>query len=349
MNEDFPQSPDVIRDESELEACLTQPRPELVDFIRSVSSPLLILGAGGKMGPTLAVLAKRAAQRAGHPLEVVAVSRFSDEPSRQWLEFHGVSTVNADLLSRDAVQKLPDAGDVIYLVGLKFGTGDNPSLTWAVNTLAPAHVAERYAQSRWVALSTGNVYPFVSVRSGGAREAHALTPLGEYANAAVARERIFEYFGRKNGTSIALLRLSYAVEMRYGVLVDIARKVHAGEVIDVTSGYFNCVWQGDANEMILRALPLASNPPAAFNLTGPSVLSVRAIAAKFSELLNRPVTFVGRETDTALLSNTECLCEKINPPVTSLDTVLRWTAYWVKSGGRFLNKPTHFEVRDGKY
>ena len=266
MNGDFPEPPDVIRDEGELEAWLTHPRPTLVDFIRSVSSPLLIFGAGGKMGPTLAVLAKRAAQLAGHRLEVVAVSRFSDESSRQWLEFHGVSTVRADLLTREAVQKLPDAADVIYLVGLKFGTGDNPSLTWAVNTLAPANVAERYAQSRWVALSTGNVYPLVSVKRGGAREKDALTPLGEYANAAVARERIFEYFGRKNGTPIALIRLNYAVELRYGVLVDIARKVYAGEAIDVTSGYFNCVWQGDANEIILRALPLASNPIAVLEL-----------------------------------------------------------------------------------
>ncbi len=349
MNGVFPPAPEIVRDESELDDWLTRPRPELVDFIRSVSSPLVILGAGGKMGPTLAVLAKRAAQLADHPLAVIAVSRFSDQAARQWLEHRGVATVSADLLSREAVQKLPDAANVIYLVGLKFGTRENPARTWAVNTLAPAHAAERYPQSRFVALSTGNVYPFVSVAGGGAREKDALTPLGEYANAAVARERIFEYFGQMHGNPMALLRLNYAVELRYGVLVDIARKVFTGEAIDVTSGYFNCIWQGDANEMILRALLLASSPPVAFNLTGPSVLSVRTIAARFSELLDRPVTFVGTESDTALLSNSECLSGIIGSAPTSLDTVLRWTANWVQNGGRFLNRPTHFEVRDGKY
>ena len=345
----FSQLPRVIDDESQLEECLTRPRPLLADFIRSVSSPLLILGAGGKMGPTLAVLAKRAAKLAGHRLEVIAVSRFSDEASRQWLESHGVSTLSADLLARDAVQKLPDAADVIHLVGMKFGTRENPALTWAVNTLAPAHLAERYEKARLVALSTGNVYPLVSIHSGGAREEHLLNPLGEYANAAIARERIFEYFGRKNGTPIALIRLTYAVELRYGVLVDIARKVYAGEAIDLTAGYFNCIWQGDANEMILRALPLAASPPAAFNLTCPDILSVREVATNFSKLFDRPARFVGAEADTALLSNTERLREELGPPATSLDTIIRWTAHWVQNGGRFLNKPTHFDVRNGQY
>jgi nucleoside-diphosphate-sugar epimerase len=340
--------PDSIRNESELDDLLTRPRPELVNFIRSVTSPLLILGAGGKMGPTLAVLAQRAAALAGHRLEVVAVSRFSDESSRRWLESRGVSTISADLLAREAAQKLPEAGDVVYLVGLKFGTRQNPALTWAANTLVPANIADRYASSRLVALSTGNVYPLVSVESGGAREEHPLTPLGEYSNAAVARERIFEYFARKHGTRTALLRLSYAVELRYGVIADIARKVHAGEPIDATSGYFNCIWQGDANEMILRALALTANPPAVFNLSGPSV-SIRDLAAKFSELFGRPAEVVGTEAGTALLSNSERACEKLGPPPTAMDDIIRWTAHWVSNGGRSLNKPTHFEVRDGTY
>jgi nucleoside-diphosphate-sugar epimerase len=345
---DPPRQRGIIRDESELEDLLTQPRPALLDFIRSVTSPLLILGAGGKMGPTLAVLAQRAATLAGHRLEVIAVSRFSDESSRRWLESRGVTTISADLFAREAAEKLPDAVDVVYLVGLKFGTSQNPALTWAANTLAPANIAERYASSRLVALSTGNVYPLVSVQSGGAREEHPLTPLGEYSNAAVARERIFEYFSRKHNTRTALLRLSYAVELRYGVLADIASKVHAGEPIDATSGYFNCIWQGDANEMILRALALTTSPPAVFNLSGPSV-SVRELAAKFSEIFGRPANLVGTEARTALLSNTERVCEKLGAPPTPMDDIIRWTAHWVSHGGRSLNKPTHFEVRDGTY
>ena len=343
------QLPNVIRDENQLEDWLTRPRPGLVDFIRSLPSPLLILGAGGKMGPTLAVLAQRAAELTGHKLEVIAVSRFSEESSRRWLEARGVSTLRADLLERDEVRKLPDAANVIYLVGLKFGTRENPALTWAANTLAPAQIAERYAQSRLVALSTGNVYPLVPVASGGAREEQALTPLGEYANAAVARERIFEYFARKNGTRLAVLRLNYAAELRYGVLVDIAQKVFTGERIDVTSGWFNCIWQGDANEMILRTLALATSPPSTYNLTGPSVVSVREVSMKFSELLDRPARLIGEEADTALLSNPERLCRELGSPPTAFEDILRCTAEWVRNGGRTLNKPTRFEVRDGKY
>ena len=309
----------------------------------------MILGAGGKMGPTLAVLARRAAELAGHSLEIIAVSRFADPVARRWLEDRGVATLSADLLDRDSIRKLPDASQVIYLVGLKFGTRENPALTWATNTLAPAHVAERYATSRIVALSTGNVYPLVPVKSGGAGEDHPLTPLGEYANAAIARERIFEYFSRTGGVHIAQLRLSYAVELRYGVLVDIARRVAAGEPVDLTAGHFNCIWQGDANESILRALDLATSPPTAFNLPGSAALSVREVATRFSELLGRPVRFVGTEAETALLSNTDRLRRELGPVPTDIDGILRLTAQWVKQGGRSLNKPTHFEVRDGAY
>ena len=341
--------PELIRDESALEDLLTRPRDTLVEFIRSVSSPLLILGAGGKMGPTLAVLARRAAQLAGHPLEVIAVSRFSDPSQRRWLEARGVGTISLDLLEPESAAQLPDAADVIHLVGQKFGTRENPSLTWAANTLAPAQVARRFPNSRLVVLSTGNVYPLVPVSGGGAGEAATLNPLGEYANAAIARERIFEYFARRNGTRMAFVRLSYAVELRYGILVDVARKVYLDEPIDVTAGYFNCIWQGDANEMILRLLGQVSQPPAAYNLTGPSVLSVREVALGFSHLLGRPARLVGAEADTALLSNTERLQRELGPPPTGLEPVLRWIAHWITQGGRNLNKPTNYEVRDGQY
>ena len=340
---------DSLLTERQLDDALTAPQPVLVDFIRSVSSPLVILGAGGKMGPTLAVLARRAADEAGHRLDVIAVSRFNDVPSRTWLEARGVKTVQADLLKRGDIEILPDSTNVLYLAGVKFGTQQNPSLTWAVNTLAPAHAAARYRSARIVALSTGNVYPLVPVESEGATETTPLTPLGEYANAAIARERIFEYFSRENGTAMALLRLNYAVEFRYGVLVDIARNVWAGETIDVSNGYFNCIWQGDANERILRALTLCRAPAAAWNLTGRGQIKVREVAKKFARLFGRTAKFSGSEAGTALLSNSSRLCAELGAPETSIDAMVGGIAGWVKAGGRFLNKPTHFEVRDGGY
>lgn len=341
--------PDLIPTEEALDEVMARPRPVLVDFIKTLAGPLVVLGAGGKMGPTLAVLARRAAEAAGHPLDVLAVSRFSDQQARRWLEVQGVRTLSVDLLDRKALEQLPDSANVIYLVGLKFGTTGNSARTWAVNTLVSAHVAERYPRARIVALSTGNVYPFAAVASGGCVETDPLTPLGEYPNAAVARERIFEFFSEQNGTPLALIRLFYAVDLRYGVLLDIARAVHAGEPVDVTTGFVNCIWQGDANEMILRALALTETPPLALNLTGPAVLSVRELALWFGELFHRSVKIMGTEAGTALLGNTSRMQALLGPPPTPLEPVIRWTAHWVEHGGRLLGKPTHFEVRDGKY
>jgi nucleoside-diphosphate-sugar epimerase len=341
--------PDHIRDETELDELLTRPTSVLIADITSIAGPLLVLGAGGKMGPTLALRARRAAESAGHRLEVIAVSRFTDAAARQWLERHGIRTIAADLLDRAAVAGLPAASDVVYLVGRKFGTEGNPSFSWALNTLVPANVAEQFSQTRIVALSTGNVYPFVPVESDGSTETAPLTPLGEYANAAVARERLFEHFSRTNRTPVALIRLNYAVELRYGVLVDIAHRIWSGETVDVTNGWLNCIWQGDANELILRSLPLASTPASTWNLTGPCKLKVSALATRLSALLDRPVRFTGRESDTALLSNPAKLCRALGEPWTPLETILRWTADWVRRGGRQLSKPTHFEVRNGRY
>jgi len=335
-----------VNSESELDDVLTRPRPVLVDFIRTVQGPLVILGAGGKMGPTLAVLARRAAQAANHPLRIVAVSRFSDGRAKESLQRQGVETCEADLLERESFKRLPDATNVIYLVGLKFGTAQNPSLTWAINTLVPSYAVERYPNARTVALSTGNVYPLVPVKSGGANEGHPLTPLGEYANAAVARERVFEHCARKHNTTLALIRLNYAVELRYGVLVDIARRVWAEETIDLGNGCFNCIWQGDANEMVLRSLSLPSGP---WNLTAPGIVGVRQVAEQFGQIFSRKPQFVNRESDTALLNNPARICERLSPPPTSLQNMIDWIAHWVRSGGRSLEKPTHFEVRDGAY
>ena len=341
--------PEAIRTKSELEEVLTRPSAPLIEFIQTVASPLLVLGAGGKMGPTLAVLARRAAEVAGYALDVLAVSRFSNAASRTWLEARGVKTVSCDLLEANAVAGLPDAQNIIYLVGLKFGTAQNPAATWAINTLVPARVCERYPRSRIVALSTGNVYPMSEVSRGGSVETDSLTPRGEYANAAVGRERIFEFYSRRQHTPLTLLRLLYAVELRYGVLADIARKVHAGAPVALANGYFNCIWQRDANELILRALPRATSPSSVWNLCRPETFSVRQIATQFGKLFGCAPIFSGNEAPTALLGNPSKLCAALGSPTTSMETILRWTAQWVKQGGRDLGQPTHFEVRDGNY
>ncbi len=342
-------SPDIIQDEAQLDTILTAPSPELRKFITQLSSPLLILGAGGKMGPTLAVLAKHAADLAGHPLEVIAVSRYSNDTTRQWLENNGVQTRTADLLKKDQWADLPDSENVIYLVGQKFGTEANPGLTWAVNTLVPSHAAERYRSARMVALSTGCVYPLVSVESGGATEDSPLDPPGEYAAACLARERLFTYHATQNQTALTLVRLNYAIDLRYGVLHDIAQKIHHGQPVDLAMGHFNCIWQGEANERILRSLGLCGNPPHALNLTAPEILSVRKVATQLGELMDREVQFTGTEAATAWLSNPVQSIAAFGPLNVELDTLLRWTAHWTVNEGRSLGKPTHFEVRDGKY
>jgi hypothetical protein len=341
--------PEHIDTVEQLNETMTRPGPDLTRFIRSVQSPLVILGAGGKMGPTLAVLARRAADAAEHDLDIIAVSRFSDHAARDWLEGQGVHTHSADLFDPGALNSLPDSANVLYLVGLKFGTQQAPSLTWAANVLIPSHVMQRYQGARMVALSSGNVYPLVPVASGGSRETDPLTPTGEYANSCVGRERIFEYLAQRDVTPLALIRLSYAVDLRYGVLVDIARKVYEGRRIDVTTGYLPYIWQGDANDRIIRALSLASVPARAINLTGPQPLKVRDVAHQFGALMNKPVHIVGQEADNAYLSNTEQLHNTLGAPDVSLSRLIQWTAHWVQHERPLLDKPTHFEVRDGIY
>jgi dTDP-4-dehydrorhamnose reductase len=341
--------PELIETEEQLDEVMTRPSPALVGFMRTLDGPLVVLGAGGKMGPTLAVLAQRAATTAGSSLEVIAVSRFGDSRARTWLEARGVKTISCDLLDEAGVARLPDAPNVVYLVGIKFGTAQHPARTWAVNTLVPAYVARRYRGSRMAALSTGNVYPLTPVQGGGSRETDPLTPLGEYANACVARERILEYFSEQLLMPVTLLRLYYALDLRYGVLVDIATHIHRGEPVDVAMGYLNCIWQGDANEMILRALGVAAVPPRALNLARPEVFSVREVGQQLGQLLGKPLHVVGAEAPTAYLCNTGTLNRLLGTPATPLEVVLRWTAHWVESGGRTFGRPTHFEVRNGRY
>lgn len=341
--------PELIANESELDDVLTHPSPRLCEAVARLRSPLVVLGAGGKMGPSLCVLAKRAADEIGQRLDVVAVSRFSNPSARDWLETRGVRTLSADLLDRSSFADLPDCENLVYLVGMKFGTSTNPSLTWAINALVPEFCLERYRQARIVALSTGNVYPLVDVASRGSRESDPLIPLGEYANAAVARERVFEYGSRLRGTSVVQLRLSYAIDLRYGVLHDLATKVFRGEPIPLETGHFICLWQGDANEMILRSFPLASAPPSAFNVSGPRIYSIRDTATRLGELLGREPVLTGLESGQAFVSDCSALLERLGPPDIDFETMLRWTAHWVANGGRSLQLPTHFETRDGAY
>jgi nucleoside-diphosphate-sugar epimerase len=335
--------------EEQLDDYLTTPRPVLIDFIRTVKSPLVILGGGGKMGPSLAVLARRAADAAGYPLDILSVSRFSKPATQHWLEILGVRTISLDLMVRGAYRELPDSDNVLYLVGLKFGTGENPPLTWATNTLVPSFTCERYSGSKIVALSSGNVYPNSSIHGQGSSEEDGLEPLGEYANSCVARERIFDYYSQNHGTPIALIRLSYAVDLRYGVLFDIAKNVYEGRPTPIANGYLNCIWQGDANEMILRSFAYSNSPAYPLNLTGPKKCSVRELALRFADLLGNEALFSGTETDNALLSNTSRLLGTLGLPPTSIDEMTSWTADWIMAGGRSLDKPTHFEVRNGKY
>ncbi|MCA9136779.1 MAG: NAD(P)-dependent oxidoreductase [Planctomycetales bacterium] len=341
--------PDVIGNEAELEDLLITPSQELIDFSASLSGPIVVLGAGGKMGPTLAARAQRAIDQSGSNAQIVAVSRFSDPISRSWLEDHGVQTIAADLLRQESFNELPDSATVIYLIGTKFGTRQNPSHTWAVNTIAPALAMQRYRNARFVALSTGNVYAFSAVSGGGSVETDPLQPVGEYAYAAVGRERIFDHCSRRDQTPVALIRLNYATDLRYGVIIDLATKVATGQPIDLTQGYFNCIWQGDANDLIIRSLALAESPPNPINLTSVETFSVREVAQRFGELMNRNVNFSGTESETALLSNASKCSQLLGPPATPMAHVVRWAAHWVTSGGRLLGKPTHFEVRDGAF
>jgi nucleoside-diphosphate-sugar epimerase len=292
---------------------------------------------------------RRAADALGDGRTVTAVSRFSSPEAAARLQQSGVRIVRAELSDREAIERLPDAPNMIYMAGQKFGTKDLPSLTWAVNTLVPAMVAERYARSRIVAFSTGNVYPLSPATSRGSRESDSLTPIGEYANSCVGRERVLEHVSRTRGTPIAIVRLNYAVDLRYGVLVDVAHRIASGEPVRVDMGYVNVIWQGDANAQAIRALTLAASPPFAINITGPDRLSVRDAATRLGDLLGTTARLEGAEAPDALLSDTTLAQSLFGPPTVPTDTLIEWVAGWVARGGTRLGKATKFEVRDGKF
>ena len=341
--------PHSIADVGALEDLLSDPPDYLVDSMRDLDGDLVVLGVAGKMGPTLARMARRAFDRAGRNRRVIGVARFSDATQRASLEAVGVDTIRCDLLSAAELDQLPDADNVIFMAGRKFGSTGFESLTWAMNAYVPALVSERYARSRIVAFSTGNVYGLTAIGHGGSQENDTPRPVGEYAMSCLARERMFEYFSETLGTPGVILRLNYAVEMRYGILSDLARRVRAGETIDVTMGHFNAIWQADANAMALAALAHAASPPLILNIAGPEELSVRKTCEELARLFNVSVKFTGSEAADALLSNGERGRSLFGAPRLDIPQLIQWTADWVARGGASLDKPTHFESRDGRF
>jgi nucleoside-diphosphate-sugar epimerase len=339
----------MIETVQQLEDALAQPSAADVAFLRRVPGDILILGAGGKMGPSLAHRIRRACDEAGDPRRIVAVSRFSSAGARAELEQAGIETRACDLLDPAQLGQLPESENVLYLAGRKFGSTERSDLTWVSNTLVPAQVARRFAASRIVVFSTGNVYPFVTPASGGAVETDAPEPRGEYANSCLGRERIFEYFARAAGTRCLLFRLNYATDLRYGVLVDIARKVHAGQPVSLSVPSFNTLWQGDANSYALRALELCAAPARVLNVTGPETIAVRQAAAYFGQRFNRPVIFAGEAGATALLNNAALCHQLLGDPEIALGTLMDWVAHWVMTGSATLDQPTKFEVTSGRF
>jgi nucleoside-diphosphate-sugar epimerase len=341
--------PPFPADDAALEDALSLPQARAAAALRDCPGDVVVLGAGGKMGPSLCRMLTRLAGATGDARRVIAVSRFTDASLPAMLASAGVEVVQADLSDFDAYWDLPDAPNVIYMAGRKFGTTGSAALTWHANTVLPAMAANRYESARIVAFSTGNVYPLSPVTGGGSVEGDPLAPVGDYAASAVGRERVFEYASRSNGTRVALIRLNYAVDLRYGVLVDVARKVFEGAVIDLAMGQVNCIWQGDANAIAIAALANAAAPPFVLNVTGPEMLAVRDVANFFGTRFGKPPQFVGVEAPDALLSNTDRMQALLGPPAVDASTLMEWVARWVAGGGTSLGRATHFEERGGSF
>ena len=336
--------------EAELEETLATPSAGLIDDLARGAGDLVILGAGGKMGPTLAMLARRGMDAAGRKGDAVyAVSRFGDAAIRDRLENAGVKVVSFDLIENDDFSSLPDAPNVVFMVGAKFGAATNASWAWEVNAALPDRVARRYRDSAISVLSTGNVYPFLPASSGGAAEEVQPAPIGEYAQSCLGRERVFEFGAQERGTRVAIIRLNYAVDLRYGVLADIGSAVHAGQPVSVATANVNVIWQGYANEVVLRSLVHASTEPFTINLTGPELLSVESIARRFGTLFDREVEIVDEPQSTALLSDARRCMALFGYPSVSAEELIRMQADWIGAALPMIAKPTKWAVRDGKF
>ncbi len=335
---------DPIRNETALVDRMTEPVPEVVDAVSGIDGDVLILGIAGKMGLTLGELLVRSG--AGG---VIGVSRFSNPGDRNYLESRGIRTVRCDLIDDDSLRSLPDVDHIILLAGHKFGSTGNEPLTWAMNALLPGKVMQRFPDSRIVYVSSGNVYRFVSPDSGGSVESSPLEPIGEYAQSRLGGERLAAYYAQRNGTPLAIIRLFYATELRYGVFLDIAQRIWSGQPIDLTMGYVNQIWQGDANAYLARCFPHCDSPARVFNLTGSELLEIRDVALKLGTLMGREPVFEGEESPTALLGNAGALFDVMGRPRVSSGEMMEWVAAWVMHGGPTLGKPTKYEARNGQF
>ena len=333
----------------QLEEVMSRPTPEVVQAMAEMEGDLLILGVGGKMGPTLAKLARRAIDASGSSKRVLGVSRFSSPGLSTDLNRSGIETISCDLLNEAELERLPHVPNVIFMAGRKFGSTGNESLTWAMNTYLPGRVAQKYRDSRIVVFSTGNVYPLTPITHGGATETAPVNPIGEYAQSCLGRERMFEHFSERFGTPVVIIRLNYAIDLRYGILLDIAEKVYGDTPVNLTMGGVNVIWQGDANAVFLRTFSLCQSPPTILNLAGPETVSIRWLATQFGALFEKEPIFEGEEVETALLNNASRCHQLFGYPRVSLAQMVSWVAHWVRIGGATLSKPTHFEVRDGRF
>lgn len=340
---------DSIENVEHLESVLSTPSPALIAAMKRLDGDIMILGIAGKMGVSMGELALRASREAGVSRRIFGVSRFNDATARRRLDRAGVETIACDLLDEPAVAALPTVPNLVYLAGRKFGTSDDQPLTWAINTVAPAHVACHFANSRIVAFSTGCVYPLVTPSGGGCCEEDRPAPIGEYAQSALARERVFSYYSQRNQTPLCLFRLNYAVEMRYGVLHDIARRIWRNQPVDTTVSHFNLIWQGDANAMALRALETCRVPATVLNVTGPETVSVGYAARQMAAIMGKPVSFTGESGKLAYLNNATRALRLFGYPQVTLGQLLEWTARWVMNDGVSLDKPTHFETTTGSF
>lgn len=338
-----------IDTEEQLEERLSRPTAADVDALRVLEGDVMVLGVGGKMGPSLVRLMRRAAEQAGIKKKITAVARFTDKGLPAALEAEGIGTIACDLLEDGALARLPDAQNVIFMAARKFGTTGSEYMSWAINTQLPALVADRYRHSKIVCFSSGNVYPFRSLHLGGATEETPAGPQGEYAQSVLGRERIFEYGSHRWGTPLALLRLNYAIDLRYGVLADIATAVYRRQPVDLRMPVVNIIWQGDANSICIRSFPFCQSPPFVLNLTGPETLSTRWIAEMFAKHFDCEPIFHGEESDSALLSNAAKSHRLFGYPTVTPEELIEWVAHWVAQEKPMLGKPTHFQTRDGKY
>ena len=332
-----------------LDEVLCEPSDRLIADIAKIEGDIMILGAGGKMGPTLAMLAANAIKKGGLKKNVYAVSRFSNASARAEMESKGVKTISCDLEKADEIAALPDVPNIIFMVGRKFGTDGGEALTWGMNAAVPVLVLERFRRSRFVVFSSGNVYALADSFSGGSLETDRVRPIGEYTQSVLARERVFQYYAKKYGTKVLLFRLNYAIALEYGVISDIAKKVYEEKPVGLDNACFNCIWQGDANEYAIRSLLLADNPPKILNVSGPETIGVKSVALKLGELLGKEVTFTGEPCVNAYLENTTECHRLMGYPKVTLGEMIGYQAEWIRDGGEYINKPTHFEERKGSY